>query len=207
MLIFALGIYRKWASRSPTCHTRNVIESLFLRPTVIVDDGLPEMIAVGQRFSGDCCASRVYGFEAEFRVVASAQHVHFGREFLFQGGQNVRGSAVGRLRLGKLLVGFFDLSGAFCSRSKGAYRRIPCGCSLTQSTGPWRDRSSCRAPHREIPCSWIASVMGFRGRTAGSLPFTACHIWIMMRSIDVLTGQVTDLPCRPERLKGSAPWQ
>src|SRR5208282_1005121 len=63
VLILRAHVSHKRTIGGPRRSSRNIVEALLLRPAEVINDGLPEMIAVGERLTGSLRDPRVGGFQ------------------------------------------------------------------------------------------------------------------------------------------------
>src|SRR5580704_5808119 len=84
MLVFSADVNSKAASARVTRKAVVGIETTLIRPPVVVDDRLPEMVAIVYWCSADAHKVRVDGFNPNHAVLASGELIEFQLEFFLQ---------------------------------------------------------------------------------------------------------------------------
>src|SRR5215472_7584657 len=116
MLIFAAHVEREWTCLSVCAYPGNIIEAFPVRPAVVIDDGLPEVIPVRQRSTEDASHARVDRLYIDALICCASTSFAFrqklGSQRLIDPISNTIFRALGR----HILSRFIDESGAFQAR-------------------------------------------------------------------------------------------
>src|SRR6266705_6609970 len=84
MLVFSANVADPTPSCGPSRNAIDGVEPFLVRPAEIIDQRLPEVIAVREWLSGNSCNSRVDRFDASVKSPVAAFSFEFVAEFCFE---------------------------------------------------------------------------------------------------------------------------
>ena len=82
MLVFSANVKREWAGNGMRAHAGDGVEALRVGAAEVVNDGLPEVVAVAQWRSGDVRDARINRVEAHSNIGRAIQARGFVCEFV-----------------------------------------------------------------------------------------------------------------------------
>jgi hypothetical protein len=101
MLVFTAHVADPTSRCCPSRKAVDRVEPFLIRPAEIINQRLPEVIAIRERLPGDCCDPRVDSFDASVKLSIATFSFEFVAEFCFE-------QAINPVRLGPALALHFD---------------------------------------------------------------------------------------------------
>src|SRR6266480_1589856 len=130
MLVFSSHIADPAPSCCPDGEAVDGVEPFLIRPTEIINQRLTEVIAIRERFSGDCYNSRVDRFDASAQSSVAAPSVKFVAKFRFE-----------------QLIGFLCLRHALYLHDP-----VPCFTQQTRALQTRPGPHTCKSAIDRTPC-------------------------------------------------------